>query len=261
MLEQKESAIDFSQRLSPERRTAILTAVEDEARKIFNKMPLLPVHDITHVERVVANTGLICKGEGVDSFLPTIAAWLHDIGRLEEIKAKEIGAKVFHAEESAKHIPTILAPFASDLSNDGIQTAKDAVARHSLKNAQDDSVIAIILKDADRLDGMGAIGFPRVFAFYPERPIYSPTEPFGVGRTDEHYLRYSGQSTQLQGFFRNMEWFLWLRTQTAIKLGTPRIKLMIDFLHQLTDELNTPRKTVDNQPIVQKIYKMIGNPQ
>jgi len=204
-VEKKERAIDFSQRFSPEKKKDILTHVEQETRKIFEQMSFLPVHDITHVERVVKNTRLICEGEGVDSFLPEIAAWLHDIGRL---------------------------------------------------NAEDDSLLAIILKDADRLDGIGAIGFPRVFAFYPEKPIYDLDNPFGLAETSEEYLRYSGQSTQIRALYRNMEWFSCLRTKTAIKLGIPKIKLMIEFLHQLADELGVSQEKVDNLPVVQKAKKV-----
>lgn len=260
-MEEEKTAIDFSQKLSPEKREAILGYVESEARGIFREMPLLPVHDITHVERVVQNTRLICEGESVDPFLPEVAAWLHDIGRLQEIQAHGEGKRIYHAEASAEQVPIILERFKLDLGEDTIQMVQDAIARHSLKNAEDDSLTAVILKDADRIDGIGGIGFPRIFAFYPERPIYNPSDPFGSGETSEEYLRYSGQSTQIEAFFRNMEWFPWLRTKTAVKLGIPRIQLMIDFLHQFADELGISGEEIDKHPIVQEVREKITESQ
>jgi HD superfamily phosphodiesterase len=256
-LELERANIDFSQRLSPEIKGRVLGHVEGTARRVFAEMPLLPVHDILHVERVVRNTQLICEGEGVDPFLPTVCAWLHDIGRLQEIQAKGKGERVYHAEASAQQVPSILEQFRPDLG-EAIEMIQDAVGRHSSKNADDDPLPAIILKDADRLDGIGAIGLPRVFAFYPERPIYKPDSPFGEGETSEEYLRYSGQSTQIEAFFRNMEWFPWLRSRTAIKMGIPRITLMMGALYQLADELGRPRGEIDNHPIIQGVKEKIA---
>lgn len=253
MSSEQIKAVDFSQGLSPERQRVILAHAETETRRIFEEMPLLPVHDITHVERVVKNTKAICEGEKTDSFLPEIAAWLHDIGRLQEIQAKEKGEKIYHAEASAEQVPAILESFKSDLGQEAIRNIQGAVSKHSLKNSENDSQLTVILMDADRLDGIGAIGFPRVFAFYPERPIYNPQDPFGGKETSEEYLRYSGQSSQIQAFYRNMEWFGWMRTKTGIRLAVPRIKLMKEFLYQLADELDIPKEKIDEIPVVKEV--------
>ena len=198
----------------------------------------------------------------IDPFLPVLEAWIHDIGRLDEIKAAERQERVNHAEASAKRAPKILAPFEKELGQEAIAALTEAVARHSRPNADDDSDLAVFLKDADRLDGIGAIGLPRVFAFYPDRPIYKPGDPFSVGKdTSEGHLRYSGKSTQLDALVRNMEWFadprFGLRTETAVRLGIPRIELMIAFLYQLADELEIHRDQVDQLPVVQGIKEKL----
>ncbi|PJE70152.1 hypothetical protein COU97_01145 [Candidatus Shapirobacteria bacterium CG10_big_fil_rev_8_21_14_0_10_48_15] len=263
MVEKETSFLEPHPNLSPERRNQILAAVGLGARRIFDQMPLLPVHDITHVERVVKNTRAICQGEGIDSFIPEVAAWLHDIGRLQEIQAQADGKKIYHAEESAKQVPAILEPFKPELGEETIIAVQDAVARHSLPNAENDSQLVKILKDADKLDGLGSIGFFRVFAFYPERPIYNPQNPFEDGSTSEEYLRYSGQSSQVQAFLRNMEWFsdprFWIVTPTAARLAVPRVKLMVDFLYQLADELGVPQGEVSKIPIVQASQKRLAS--
>lgn len=262
MRERMSTCCGSIQNLSPERKTTILEFVETKAREVYDKMPFLPVHDISHTERVIRNTALICKGEEKDPFLPTITAWLHDLGRLQELQAKEGGREISHAKASAEQVPSILAPFSSELGEEAIGMVQEAVACHSSPNAEDDSLLATILKDADRLDGLGAIGLPRVFAFYPERPIYKPGDPFGIGGdTSEEHLRYSDQSSQLDGLIRNMEWFadsrFGLRTNTAIKLGIPKIQLMIDFLCQLADELGVSRGKIGGLSVVQGARKKI----
>ena len=244
--------------LSPEVKKSILANVEGIARGIFKEMPLLPVHDITHVERVVRYSDQICEGESVDPFFSRITAWLHDIGRLPETQNQDKTIKIFHAEESAKALPGILEPFKDQIGANNVELIRDAVARHSLKNAEDDSLLARILKDADRLDGIGAIAGPRVFAFYPERPIYNPVSPLGGTDTSEQYLRYSGQSTQIEAFKRNLEWFGMLRVPTAIELGIPKAKWMLDFLYQFGDEVGIPKKIIDQDSVVTSCQKRLS---
>jgi len=63
LAERKMLLPGLSEELAPERKEEILISVGREARGIFEEMPILPIHDITHVERVVANAKLICEGE------------------------------------------------------------------------------------------------------------------------------------------------------------------------------------------------------
>lgn len=261
MDKREKNIFDYAQRISLQKKEECISFVETETRRIFEKMPLLPIHDITHVERVVQNTLKICKGEGVDSFLPSIAAWLHDIGRLQEVRARKRGERVYHAEESAKKVPGILFCFKAELGGEGIRAIQSAVACHSSPNDDHESQLAVILKDADKLEGLGAVGLPRVFAFFSELPIYNSQTPFDYGETSEEHLRHSGKSTQIQALFRNMEWFadprFWIRTETGVKLAAPRIKLMTEFLYQFADELGISRKEVDRVPVIQAVKKRL----
>jgi len=249
---------ELSLHLGVSERDYILRTVEEKVEAIFAQMTFQPVHDITHTKRVVDNIKRICAGEIVDNFLAVLCGWLHDIGRLQEQQALKEGRKVFHAEESAKLIPEILSSFNAEVGCLYVEKIADAVARHSQLNKPDDSLLTIILKDADRLDGLGAIGFPRVFAFYPQLPIYNPVNPFTTSTTSEAYLKSSGKAYQLEAFQRNLEWFSLLRTKTAIMIGIPRVILMINFLYQLADELGYSRSDVNQIEAVKEARKMLN---
>ncbi|MDO8551740.1 MAG: HD domain-containing protein [bacterium] len=239
--------------ISKQEKERILAEIGKQVKQRFAQAPFEPIHDFTHVLRIVQNIRLICAGEGIDPFVPEIAAWLHDLGRTDKRQSK----KFPHARLSAELVPSFISAFKKDLDKEVVVNIQDAVARHSFKNAEDDSLLAMILKDTDRLDGFGAMGVIRAFVFYHDKPIYDSRDPFGGIKTSEEYL-HSSSATQIQSLYRQIEWIGWLRVKTAIKMARPKVKLMFDFLYQLACDLGVDREEVNKNPVVVEAKRIMS---
>lgn len=137
----------------------IIKKVKDDAKQYF--VSASGCHDWTHVERV-RNLGLrIAKEEGADLFILELAAYLHDIGRKEEMKSK--GA-FCHAEFGAKKAQEILSKYKIGKSK--IKNIVHCILTHRFRNQHEPKTIeAKCLFDADKLDSIGAIGVARDFLF------------------------------------------------------------------------------------------------
>ncbi|MGI5828227.1 MAG: HD domain-containing protein [Patescibacteria group bacterium] len=118
-------------------------------------------HDLNHVKRVVKNCRLICKQEKLsskDAFLTELAAWLHDLGRVNE----EIGLLFLesnHAEHSYIESKKILEPYRSKIGREPMYKVLQAVREHSLPQLRHpENLISKILQDADRGATLNVIG-------------------------------------------------------------------------------------------------------
>jgi uncharacterized protein len=93
----------------------------------------------------------------------TIAALLHDIGRIKEDKDAN---KRNHAEISAESVQLFLKSNPFNLSNDQINNIIHCIRAHSFSNIVIPKTLeAKILSDADKLDAIGAIGLYRTIGF------------------------------------------------------------------------------------------------
>lgn len=110
-----------------------------------------------------------------------------------------------------------------------------AVETHSFSaNLAPRTLEAKVVQDADRLDGLGAIGIARCFATAGllKRAFYSEKDPFCESRlpvdaefTIDHFY---------QKLFRTAAS---LQTATARKMGEDRVTAMRDYLAQLALEI------------------------
>ena len=137
----------------------IIKKVKVEAKNYFEDAS--GCHDWTHVERV-RNLGMrIGKEEGADLLVLELAAYLHDIGRKEEMKAK--GA-FCHAEFGAKEAENILIKY--NLKKEQLENISHCIITHRYRNShKPETIEAKCLFDADKLDSIGAIGVARDFLF------------------------------------------------------------------------------------------------
>lgn len=122
-------------------------------------------HDYLHVLRVVKLTRKIQKHEKGDLFVTLLAAYLHD---LDDPKVAIEGiSRVDSFLDNAKVEPDIIKRVKSIVEN--ISYTKE-MAGNELTDIE-----GKIVRDADRLDAIGAIGIARCFAYggYRNRPIYS----------------------------------------------------------------------------------------
>lgn len=137
-------------------------------------------HDLAHLDRVWANAQAIAAGEGgADMDVLCAAAYLHDLVNLPKDAPDRAQASRLAAEAAAPHLSAL-----------GIGAAQIAAAQHAIEAHSFSAGIppetpeAAIIRDADRLDALGAIGIARAFAVAGalERAIHAPDDPFAVTR-------------------------------------------------------------------------------
>jgi uncharacterized protein len=191
-------------------------------------------HDWYHIDRVRKLALYIQEQEGGNREIVEIAALLHDIsdhklnggilndnGRV----AKNILESIGYPQEKLEEVISI-------------------VDKVSFKGAKVDdevgSIELLIVRDADRLDAIGAIGIARAFAFggHHNRPIYLP-EIKNVQHTSfEQYAE--SKSHTINHFYEKLLLLKnRLTTATAIKIGEKRHKIMEEFLNEFLNEWNT----------------------
>jgi uncharacterized protein len=130
-------------------------------------------HDWSHIQRVVKNARTIAVREKADPFVTELAALLHDIA-----DSKFHGGDELVGPEKASGFLRELG-----LPDEVVQHVERIVRHVSFSNELDpaeegvfDSVELRVLKDADRLDALGAIGIARAFHYggFKNRVIYDP---------------------------------------------------------------------------------------
>ena len=183
-------------------------------------------HDWFHIERVFRNTLLIAKDEQVDVLVVSLAALLHDIADPK-----------FHGgdeEIGPKKADTFMASLG--LSPKVRTHVVDIIRRMSFKNslegeAGEGSKELQVVRDADRLDAMGAIGIARAFSFggYKGRPLYDPEIAPRVGMSKAEYKKSSGPT--LNHFYEKLLLLKDLmHTPAGKKLAEGRHAFMLEFL-------------------------------
>jgi len=123
-----------------------------------------PVHDFDHVRRVLALARRIALAEGADLAIVETAVLLHDIDRATEDAAADRDLDhALLAAQQARRILTALVPPPAPAFVDAVA---HAIAAHRFRNAVEPQTIeAMCVFDADKLDAIGAIGVARAYAY------------------------------------------------------------------------------------------------
>ncbi len=212
-----------------------LESIEAEARKYF--VETSGCHDWSHVERVRALARRIGREEHADLFVLDAAALLHDIAKVEEMRAK---GSFCHAEEGAKRAVPILEKEGIDVATIGRIT--HCIASHRNRSegkSVPESLEAKVLFDADKIDSLGAIGVARDFLFagmigvtklYSENEIEHAKNPkkYEYTEDDTAILEYE---THLKGIKDRM------LTKTGKTIARERSDFMKDFFHRFWREV------------------------
>jgi uncharacterized protein len=118
-------------------------------------------HRADHLERVMQNArGIAATLDGVDHELLELAVLLHDVDQPAGRKGEHVALSVKAAKEildqvgCCKDRAALVLQIISEHSSEHIDTLKPT------------SIEAKILFDADKLDGLGAIGISRVFSLF-----------------------------------------------------------------------------------------------
>jgi uncharacterized protein len=132
-------------------------------------------HDLTHVERVVANARALAAAEGARLEVVLPAAWLHDCVTVPKDSPQRAVASRLAAAQAADWLrewgwAEALLP--------GIAHAIEA---HSFSAGLAPRTLeAQVVQDADRLDALGAVGLARCLMLGGAmgRPLYAADDPW-----------------------------------------------------------------------------------
>lgn len=179
-------------------------------------------HDMDHAWRVFSLGIELAEAEGADSEVVGAGALTHDIHRV-------MGGTV-ESVDPAETLPEVRAILEqTDFPNEKIDAVEHCVAVHDEYDFRGsdrpaETIEAEILRDADNLDAMGAIGIARCFAFtgVDGRPLWDPQ--------DEEY----------SGLYHFEDKLFHLRdemnTETARAIAEGRHAFMMEFVERFKEE-------------------------
>ena len=192
-------------------------------------LPDDPAHDFLHFQRVVSLAKSLCQTEGGNPHVVIPAAWLHDLVIIPKNSPLRNQASRLSAERAIQVLDSIGYPknYFEDIAH--------AIEAHSFSaNIEAKTLEAKIVQDADRLDGLGAIGIARCFATAGllKRPFYSSIDPFCEKRTPDD------SEFTVDHFFKKLfKTAETLQTLSGIQEGKKRIQVMRSFLGSLQEEI------------------------
>lgn len=169
------------------RRGGVVAAAEQVARAALDGDA--SGHDWAHADRVRRLAVALAREEGADVFVVQVTALLHDIADYKLSGSEDAGPRA--AREFCR---------AHGLPGEVAERIASVIARMSFKGAgvpdADLDLEGRCVRDADRLDAIGAIGVARAFAFggHKGRPMWDPDRSPTLPATAEEY-RTGGGST------------------------------------------------------------------
>jgi uncharacterized protein len=189
-----------------------------------------PAHGWEHIKRVYRLALSIAEHENADPFIVGIAALMHDIGHLST-------DKTLHHANLAKSMASELL-LAYNVPVDRQEAILHAIAAHSFSlDVEPHTLEAKVVRDADRLDSLGAIGILRwaitgAVRRTSDTQTYHPDDPFAEWHTldDSRYM--------LDHFFTKLfKLDSTMSTQTGSVLAQQRTAFMRAYLDEFRREL------------------------
>lgn len=186
-------------------------------------------HDWAHIERVVRMVRTIAAAEKADLFVCELAALLHDVADPKLNPTKEAGLAEVRQFLDNRCIPSHVADHVMDLI---VTMSYSAGADRRMATLEGE-----VVRDADRLDAIGAIGIARTFAYagWKGHPLHdamlAPRETW----TQEQYHRE--KSTAINHFYEKLlKLKSLLHTETARNIADERHRFMESYLEQFHKE-------------------------
>lgn len=185
-------------------------------------------HDFQHIERVRKNARFISQEEGtVRTDLIELAVLLHDVS---DVKYSGIEGK---AKENA-----ILDELDLPLSDrQQIVEIIECVSFSGGHEKEAKTIEAKIVRDADRLDAIGAVGIARTFAYggAKGRKLYDWSETARMNMSESEYR--NKETASVTHFYEKLLLLKDLMvTETGKKLALQRHEFMLAFIDQLKIE-------------------------
>ncbi|GLI55460.1 phosphohydrolase [Propionigenium maris DSM 9537] len=202
----------------------VIERVENYLREKF--LDRGDAHDYWHMMRVYKLAREICMAEEGDLQIVSLAALLHDVadhkflepGDTEEGKLAEVLDELEILGETRERIEEIILNLSY----------KGGTNRYEF-----DHLEGKIVRDADRLDSIGAIGVGRAFAYggSRDRPMHDPLDKPKEFKDLQEYKKNNGST--INHFYEKL---LKLRdgfyTETARKRAVRRHEFMEEFLRE-----------------------------
>lgn len=185
-------------------------------------------HDFQHIQRVRRNAHIISRQEGfVRIDLIELAVLLHDISDVK-----------YNGTEGKKQETAIINQLElSPLDTKRIVEIIGSVSFNGGNEKEAISIEAKIVRDADRLDAMGAIGIARTFAFGGARGrnLYDWSETARLNMSEKEY--HMKDTSSVTHFYEKLLLLKDLMvTKTGKKLALQRHEYMLAFIDQLKIE-------------------------
>ncbi|HYD17922.1 MAG TPA: HD domain-containing protein [Patescibacteria group bacterium] len=188
-----------------------------------------PSHDFLHIRRVVAAATRLAAKEGADLNVVLPAAYFHDFVNVPKSDPRRAQASTLSADAAVEYLQGIGYPAAF------LGAIAHAIKTHSFSaNIPCETIEAKVVQDADRLDGLGAIGIARCFSTSAilGRPYYSEEDMLARARMpDDRAFAIDHFFVKL---FKTAET---LQTAAARAEGARRVAFMKDYLQQLEREV------------------------
>ncbi|MEK5231648.1 HD domain-containing protein [Lysinibacillus sp. FSL K6-0232] len=197
----------------------------DRVREVYAQFDAS--HDFQHIERVYQNALAILQTEPTaDVEVVKIAVLLHDVSDKKYTDSKEqedkLIAELALSEEKKQHIRDCIAQVSFNGGNELAATSLEAK----------------IVRDADRLDAIGAIGIARTFAYggAKGRKLYDKGEEVRMNMTEQEYRQKNTAS--VTHFYEKLLLLKDLMvTEKGKQMALERHQFMESFLQQLQHEI------------------------
>ncbi|ARV59586.1 hypothetical protein BZZ01_13945 [Nostocales cyanobacterium HT-58-2] len=206
-------------------------------------------HDFYHLSRVAGLAAHLCCLEGGSLEVVMAASYLHDLHRHVErskgthVPASECDHLVLDLLYTAKVSEELHHPILEAIH----YTEKYSFSPGGRKKA---SIESRIVRDADNLDAIGAIGIARAFVYGGKlgEPIWEPS----VSTRTEHYISGSKCPSVIHHFYQKLLRLIDdLDLPSAIQIAKERHTYLEGFLKQFENEWNQAMDGLETLPQTQ----------
>ncbi|MEX0281034.1 MAG: HD domain-containing protein [Arenibacterium sp.] len=188
-----------------------------------------PAHDMAHLDRVWENARQIASGDSANMDVLLAAAYLHDLVNVPKTDPDRAQVSIMSSRAA---IPVLEA---LGFEPDTRHAVCHAIEAHSFSaGISPRTPEAKILRDADRLDALGAIGIARTFMVATQvgAALYDPADPFATKRPlDDTRFALDHWQTKLLKLPDGM------LTDMGKELADTRANVMRHFLADLAEDI------------------------
>lgn len=186
-------------------------------------------HDINHIKRVVTSAKHLANAEQANLDIVVPAAWLHDCVSFPKSHPDNKRASVLAAEKAVTFLRSIGYP------EQYYEAISHAISAHSYSaNITTETLEAEVVQDADRLDGLGAIGVSRCMLVAGKlgSKLYADNDPFC--HTREPDSKVAAVDHFYEKLFKTAKT---MKTKEGLNEASRRVEFMQGFLSRLAEEM------------------------